>query len=116
MSRPSTSSLWPRRGYPAFAGHDEHTCRAVLSEMRLLLLDPRIRDQLLPHLELILQEGVEFFRRTGKGFHAAVGEVFLDFGALDDLADFGVELDDDVLRHVGRAEIALPRRNVEALH
>src|SRR5207245_929055 len=40
--------------------------------LTLLLLDSRFRDQLLPHYELLLHEGVEFFRRAGERFHAAL--------------------------------------------
>src|SRR4051794_4619885 len=73
-----------------------------------LLLDPGVRDQLFPDHELLLQEFLEFLRRPGKGFHAALAKLLLDLGPIDDLLDFAVELQHDILRQVGRAEIALP--------
>ena len=37
-----------------------------------------------------------------------VGEFFLDVRPFDDLADFGVQFRNNIFRHIGRAEIALP--------
>src|SRR4051794_30038855 len=89
-----------RRGYK---------CRASL------LLDSGVADQLFPQHELLFQERVELLGRARECLHAALGELVLDIRPLDDFADFRIQSGDDVLRHIGRAEITLPRRDVETL-
>ena len=65
-----------------------------------LLLDPRIRDQLLPDHELVLEEFLEFLGWPRKRFHPALAELLLDLGPVDDLLDFSVELQHDVLGQI----------------
>src|SRR3954454_4436678 len=81
----------------------------------LVLLDPRVTDQLFPQYQLLLQERVELFRRARERLHAAFGELALDVRPLDDFADFGVQFRDDLFWHIGWTEIALPRGDVETL-
>src|SRR5262249_26293146 len=82
----------------------------------LLWLDAGVLDHLAPFAELVLDQLRELPGRARKRLEPGIAESRLHLRAVDDLAQLGVELRDDVRRRACRRENAGPGIHVEPRH
>src|SRR5258706_308975 len=82
----------------------------------LFRLDAGVLDHLAPFAELVLDQLRELLGRARECLETRIAESRFHLGAVDDLAQLGVEQRDDIRRRAGRREDAGPGIHVEASH